>query len=116
MVSWLTCIEESSGNSLRSRRAISSGDHNDSSPLVTLSHKGPLSSFEGFGRKVHVRALTWAGHIRYPSRPPFALTSLVTEDVDRLRSLAIWLIASPRWRPSRISSRSPAVRFPSRGV
>ena len=50
MVSWLTRIIGSCGNSLRKQFTISSGDHHFSRPSITLATSGLWLSLVGFGR------------------------------------------------------------------
>jgi hypothetical protein len=73
MVSWLTHIIGSSGNSMCNWRAISSGDHHSSRHSVTLSANGPLTSFGFFGR--------WPGarHLDGPATPDGSDFFMATE-------------------------------------
>ena len=103
------------GNSMRKRRAISSGDHHSSSQAVTWAASRGQASLGRFGRRARSRARSWARHARYPARPPLEAISRLTVEVARPRRDAIAPNVSPRCTPRLISSRSPTLRRPSAG-
>jgi hypothetical protein len=56
MVSWLTLIMGSPGNSIRNRREICCGDHHSASQVVTWAASCGQASFGVLGRRAWARA------------------------------------------------------------
>jgi len=116
MVSWLTRIMGSPGNSIRNRAEICAGDHHWASQLLTRSASGRWVSLGVLGRLARCWARWWARHARYWVRPPLAATSRDTVEVAFPSRAAIAVKDSPACTPRVISSRSASVNRPGPGT
>ena len=116
MVSWLTHIMGSPGNSIRNRAEICAGDHHSPSQPPTRVASGAWASLGVLGRLARSRARWWARQARYWARPPLAATSRDTVEVAFPSRAAITVKDCPACTPRVISSRSASVSRPGPGT